>query len=37
LPADVHRVSKNASDTKPAKILAILVKDQGAPATLPVK
>ena len=36
-PADVHRVSKNASDTTPAKILAILVKDQGAPATLPVK
>jgi len=36
-PEDVHRVSKNASDTKPAKILAILVKDEGAPATVPVR
>jgi quercetin dioxygenase-like cupin family protein len=36
-PADVHRVSKNASDTQPAKILAILVKDAGAPATVPVE
>jgi len=34
-PSDVHRVSRNASDTKPAKILAILVKDQGSPATVP--
>jgi quercetin dioxygenase-like cupin family protein len=36
-PSDVHRVSRNASDTKPAKILAILIKDQSAPATVPVK
>jgi quercetin dioxygenase-like cupin family protein len=36
-PSDVHRVSKNASDTQPAKILAVLVKDAGAPATVPAK
>jgi quercetin dioxygenase-like cupin family protein len=36
-PSDVHRVSKNASDKEPAKILAVLVKDQGVPATLPVE
>jgi len=36
-PTDVHAVSRNASDTQPAKILAILVKDEGAPATLPAE
>jgi len=36
-PTDVHSVSRNASDTKPAKILAILIKDKGAPATVPVQ
>lgn len=35
-PDDVHRVSRNASDTEPAKLLAVLVKDAGAPATVPV-
>ena len=30
-PDDVHVVGRNASDTKPAKILATLVKDKGAP------
>ena len=34
-PSDVHTVSRNASDSKPAKILALLVKDVGAPVTLP--
>jgi quercetin dioxygenase-like cupin family protein len=34
-PADVHTVSRNASDSKPAKILVLLVKDVGAPVTLP--
>jgi quercetin dioxygenase-like cupin family protein len=34
-PSDVHTVSRNASDSKPAKILVLLVKDVGAPATLP--
>jgi len=34
-PADVHAVSRNASDTKPARILVFFVKDVGAPATVP--
>ena len=36
-PDDIHIVGKNASDTKPARILAILVKKKGAPALVPVK
>lgn len=36
-PNDVHAVSKNASDTQPAKILAVLVKEVGKPATVAVK
>ena len=34
-PDDIHAVSKNASDTKPAKILVFFVKDKGAPASVP--
>ncbi len=34
-PSDIHSVSRNASNSKPAKILVLLVKDVGAPATLP--
>jgi quercetin dioxygenase-like cupin family protein len=34
-PGDVHTVGRNASTTKPAKILAFLVKDKGAPLVLP--
>jgi quercetin dioxygenase-like cupin family protein len=34
-PTDVHTVSRNASATQPARILAILIKDIGAPATVP--
>lgn len=34
-PEDVHVVSKNASDTKPAKILVFLVKEKGASASIP--
>jgi quercetin dioxygenase-like cupin family protein len=36
-PGDVHIVGRNASRTRPAKILAILVKDKGAPALVPVE
>jgi len=36
-PGDVHVVGRNASKTMPAKILAILVKDKGAPLLVPVK
>jgi quercetin dioxygenase-like cupin family protein len=36
-PDDVHSVGRNASHTKPAKLLAILVKDKGKPPLVPVK
>lgn len=36
-PDDIHSVSRNASTTKPAKILVFMVKAKGAPATVPVK
>ena len=35
-PDDVHVVGRNASKTKPAKFLVLLVKDQGAPVLVPV-
>jgi len=35
-PDDIHVVSKNASDSKPAKFLVFFVKDKGAPASTPV-
>jgi quercetin dioxygenase-like cupin family protein len=35
-PGDVHAVSRNASDTAPAKFLAFFVKDKGAPVLVPV-
>ena len=34
-PDDVHVVGRNASQTKPAKFVVVLVKDQGVPAVLP--
>jgi quercetin dioxygenase-like cupin family protein len=34
---DVHVVGRNASKTKPAKILVFLVKDKGAPLLTPVE
>ena len=36
-PGDIHTVGRNASSTKPAKILAVLVKNTGAPPLVPVK
>jgi quercetin dioxygenase-like cupin family protein len=36
-PGDIHIVGRNASNTQPARILAILVKKKGAPALVPVK
>jgi quercetin dioxygenase-like cupin family protein len=36
-PDDVHIVGRNASRTRPAKILAVLVKDKGTPALVLVK
>jgi quercetin dioxygenase-like cupin family protein len=31
-PDDVHTVGRNASSTRPAKLLAVLLKNKGAPA-----
>ena len=36
-PDDVHIVGRNASDTRPAKFVVFLVKNQGAPILEPVK
>ena len=36
-PDDVHIVGRNASDSKPAKFVVVLVKKQGVPALIPVK
>ena len=36
-PDDVHILDRNASRTKPAKFVVVLIKDKGAPALVPVK
>ena len=36
-PDDVHVVGRSASTTKPAKILVVLLKNQGAPALVPAQ
>jgi quercetin dioxygenase-like cupin family protein len=36
-PEDIHTVSKNASTTKPARFLVFMVKEKGAPTTVPAK
>jgi quercetin dioxygenase-like cupin family protein len=36
-PDDVHLVSRNASDSAPAKYLVFMVKDKGAPILTPVR
>ena len=36
-PDDVHLVDRNASSTKPAKFLVVLIKNKGAPAVVPVQ
>jgi len=35
-PDDVHTVGRNASKTKPAKIMVVLVKNKGVDAVLPI-
>src|SRR5258706_4317928 len=35
-PNDIHTVGRNASTTKPAKLIVVLLKDKGAPVVLPV-
>lgn len=34
-PEDIHSVSKNASDSQPAKFLVFFVKEKGAPLLVP--
>jgi quercetin dioxygenase-like cupin family protein len=36
-PKHVHIVGRNASNTKPAKFLVVLVKDKGAEAVMPAE
>jgi quercetin dioxygenase-like cupin family protein len=36
-PGELHAVSRNASDSKPAKLLAILMAEKGKPLTTPEK
>ncbi len=35
-PSDVHVTSKNMSDSKPAKMLVVMLKDKGTPVSEPV-
>jgi quercetin dioxygenase-like cupin family protein len=36
-PSDIHVTSRNASATKPAKFVVLLVKNKDAPVLVPVK
>jgi quercetin dioxygenase-like cupin family protein len=36
-PNDVHVVGRNASTTKPAKMLVVLIKNKGAPLLVPAE
>lgn len=36
-PDDVHLVGRNASNTRPAKFIVFLIKDEGAPALVPLR
>lgn len=36
-PDDIHTVSRNVSDTEPAKILVMFIKQKGAPTTVPAE
>jgi quercetin dioxygenase-like cupin family protein len=36
-PDDIHSVSRNASNSKPARFLVFFVKQKGAPPTVPAK
>ena len=35
-PNDIHTISRNASNTRPARFLVFLLKDEGAPVVIPV-
>ncbi|MHC2301459.1 cupin domain-containing protein [Rhizobium mongolense] len=36
-PSDIHLVSRNASRSKPAKFIVVLLKNKDAPVVMPVK
>jgi quercetin dioxygenase-like cupin family protein len=36
-PNDVHLVDRNASSSRPAKFLVVLIKNKGAPALVPAQ
>lgn len=36
-PNDIHTISRNASNTEPARFLVFLLKDEGAPVVIPVQ
>ena len=36
-PGDIHVIDRNASSTKPAKFLVVLIKEKGAPALVPAE
>ena len=36
-PDDIHVIDRNASTTKPAKFMVVLIKEKGAPALVPAK
>jgi len=36
-PDDIHTVGRNASQTKPAKFVVVLIKKRGAPALIPIE
>jgi quercetin dioxygenase-like cupin family protein len=35
-PTDIHQVGKNASSTESAKFIVVLIKQKGAPTSIPV-
>jgi quercetin dioxygenase-like cupin family protein len=35
-PNDIHTVGRNASDTRPARFLVLLIKEKGVPPFLPI-
>lgn len=36
-PDDIHTVGRNASQTRPARFLVVLIKNPGAPALVPIQ
>jgi quercetin dioxygenase-like cupin family protein len=36
-PGQLHAVSRNASDTEPAKVLVLMLAESGKPVTVPEK